>query len=157
LSFIRGEIRDLVIEVNFADEGDLATAARALGQLLAQRRRGERTEILSYAACARLTFDLAYAKKTSRLVLPRSGSSRRLLTPGFKERPQPESSERDFDLLQLFHQGSRGPRQDGTSPSIECHRPGTTSRPGGVLSKPPDRGSQLPLVISIMRWSHVRR
>lgn len=154
LSFIQGEIRDLVIEVNFADEGDLATAARALGQLLAQRRRGERTEILSYAACARLTFDLAYAKKTSRLVLPRSGSSRRLLTPGFKERPQPESSERDFDLLQLFSaQGLYGDQdKDGILDAVESSviiAPGTTSRSlGAFVSKLllPTAGASFPLV-----------
>ena len=154
LSFTQGEIRDLVVEVNFADENDLAAAERALGQLLAQRRRGQRTDILSYAACSRLTFDLRYARRTSRVVLPRTGSSRRLLTPGFKERPQPESSERDFDLLELF--SSRGfygdQDKDGILDAVESSvivPAGTTSKNlGALVSKLvlPTAGASFPLV-----------
>ncbi|MDH4196533.1 MAG: M14 family metallopeptidase [Candidatus Aminicenantes bacterium] len=154
LSFLQGEIRDLVVEVSFADEDDLAAADRALGQLLAQRRRGQRTDVLSYPACARLTFELWYGKKTSRIVLPRSGSSRRLLTPGFKERPRPESSERDFDLLQLFSaQGLYGDQdKDGILDAVESTvivAPGMTCRNlGAFVSKLvlPTAGASFPLV-----------
>jgi len=154
LSFAQGEIRDLVVEVNFADEGDFTTAGRALELLRSQRRRGQRTDVLSYPACARLTFDLTYAKKSSRLILPRSGSSRRLLTPGFKERPRPESAERDFDLLQLFSvQGLYGDQdKDGLLDAVESSviiAPGTTSKSlGAFVSKLvlPTAGASFPLV-----------
>ncbi len=154
LSFVQGEIRDLVVEVNFADEDDLTKAGRALSQLQAQRRRGQRTDILSYAGCANLTFELRYAKNTSRLALPRSGSSRRLLTPGFKERPRPESSERDFDLLQLFSaQGLYGDQdKDGILDTVESTvivPPGITCKSlGAFVSKLvlPTAGASFPLV-----------
>lgn len=102
LSFSGGEIVDLGIELSFADAGDFEKSLRALDLLRSQRARGLRSEVLSYPACARISIDLGYGKRTTRVVLPRSGSSRRLLTPAFKEPPRGAAAERDFDLTGLF-------------------------------------------------------
>jgi hypothetical protein len=102
LSFTSGEIKDLVVEIHFTDEGDQKKAHKALDLLKRQRSKGLRSAVLSYPGCAQITFELWYGKKNLQLVLPRLGSSKRLLTPPFKEIARIDGEARDFDLLNLF-------------------------------------------------------
>jgi hypothetical protein len=102
LSFASGEIRDLVVEIYFTDEDDQKKAHKALDLLKRQRPKGLRSAILSYPGCAQITFELRYGKKNLKLVLPRPGSSKRLLTPPFREIAKVDGAARDFDLLNLF-------------------------------------------------------
>ena len=101
LSLDQGQIRDLAVEVHFASDADRRTADDALAALARDQSRGIRTALLTYPACAALTFELRYGEGRSRVVLPRAGASRRLLTPAFKERPGGEAAGKDFDLLGL--------------------------------------------------------
>ena len=102
LDFSSGEIRELVVEIHFTDDDDQKKAYRALEILAGQRPKGLRSEVLSYPACALISFELMYGKKKLEVGLPRPGSTRRLLTPAFKEEPKAEAGARDFDLLDLF-------------------------------------------------------
>ncbi|OGD29515.1 MAG: hypothetical protein A2V57_05780 [Candidatus Aminicenantes bacterium RBG_19FT_COMBO_65_30] len=102
LSFEQGQIRNLSIEVHFAADGDRRKAQDALLLLERQQRKGSRTTLLSYPACAALTFELCYGEARSRVVLRRTGATKRLLTPGFKERPGADAAGKEFDLLGLF-------------------------------------------------------
>jgi hypothetical protein len=102
LDFSSGEIRNLVVELHFTDEGDQKKAFRALDLLAKQRPKGLRTAVLSYPACALISFELKYGKKGLEVALPRPGSTRRLLTPSFKEEAPADVSGREFDLLGLF-------------------------------------------------------
>lgn len=102
LDFSSGEIRDLVVELHFTDEDDQKKAFRALDLLARQRPKGLRTAVLSYPACALISFELKYGKKSLEVDLPRPGSTKRLLTPAFKEEAPADVSGREFDLLGLF-------------------------------------------------------
>ncbi len=102
LDLSSGEIRELVVEIHFTDEDDQKKAYRALDLLAKQRPKGLRTGILSYPACALISFELKYGKKSLEVGLPRPGSTRRLLTPAFKEELRAEPGGRSFDLLGLF-------------------------------------------------------
>jgi hypothetical protein len=101
LSFDQGQIRDLVIELHFAAEAERLRSLEALRKLAADQRRGQRTATLSIPACAALTFELYRGPARSQAVLPRTGSTKRLLTPGFKERPR-GATGKEFDLLGFF-------------------------------------------------------
>ncbi len=102
LAFDQGQIKDLAVEVRFASKADLAKARDALAALAAGQRRGERTATLSYPACAALTFELSCDASRADVVLTRTGATKRLLTPGFKERPAASGTGKDFDLLGLY-------------------------------------------------------
>jgi hypothetical protein len=102
LSFDQGQIRDLVVEVQFTADADRRKAHDAFLLLLADRRKGSRTSTLSYPACAAVTFELSAGASRSKIVLPRTGATKRLLTPGFKERPAADATGKEFDLLGLF-------------------------------------------------------
>lgn len=102
LSFDQGQIVDLFVEVYFAAEADRLKAQDVLLVLARGQRRGDRTEVLSYPACAALTFELCCGESRSRVVLPRTGATKRLLTPGFKERPGADVAGKEFDLLGLY-------------------------------------------------------
>ncbi len=101
LSFDQGQIKDLAVEVHLASDADLAKARDALAGLADGQRRGVRTATLSYPACAALTFDLRGGGSRAEVVLPRTGATKRLLTPGFKERPA-DGVGKEFDLLGLY-------------------------------------------------------
>jgi hypothetical protein len=105
LEFNSGEITNLLVEINFTDEDDQKKAYRALELLKRQRSRGQRTGILAYPACARITFDLRCGKKDLETALPRPGSTKRLLTPAFKENPRVDAAGRDFDLTGILTAG----------------------------------------------------
>lgn len=102
LSFNQGQVKNLTIEVHFAEDGDRKKAQDAMVLLERQQLKGIRTGVLSYPGCAALTFELRCGEAVSRVVLPRTGSTKRLLTPGFKDRPGADPSGKEFDLLSLF-------------------------------------------------------
>jgi hypothetical protein len=102
LSFDQGQIRDLVVEVRFASDADRRKAHDAFLLLAADQRKGIRTATLSYPACAALTFELSAGASRSEVAVPRTGATKRLLTPGFKERPASDATGKEFDLLGLF-------------------------------------------------------
>ncbi len=102
LAFDQGQVRDLVVEVRFAAEPERRRAKAAFGELAAAQRRGERTAVLSYPGCAALTFELRTETTAAKVVLPRTGASKRLLTPRFKERPAADPTGKEFDLLGLY-------------------------------------------------------
>ncbi len=102
LSLDQGQIRDLAVEVHFAADADRQKAHDALLALAADQRRGNRTAVLSYPACAALTFELRCGSSRSKVVLLRTGATKRLLTPGFKERPGSDAAGKEFDLLGFF-------------------------------------------------------
>jgi hypothetical protein len=101
LSFDQGQIRELVCEVRVGAEADREKASAALSGLAAEQRRGGRTSLLSYPACAALTIEIVSGAGRSKVTLPRTGATKRLLTPAFKERPA-EAAAKDFDLLGVF-------------------------------------------------------
>ena len=101
LSFEQGQIANLSVEIHFAADGDRLKAREALLLLAADQRAGKRTAVLSYPACAALTFELDYGPARSTAVLPRTGATKRLLTPGFKERPA-DATGKEFDLLGFY-------------------------------------------------------
>jgi hypothetical protein len=113
LSFSQGQIKELTVEVYFADEADRVKAREALTALGKRRRKGEDTEVLSYPGCALLTFEFCADGKRDAVALPRTGSTKRLLTPAFKERPGPERAGKEFDLLTAFSAKGFYSDQDG--------------------------------------------
>jgi hypothetical protein len=102
LSFNQGQVKNLTIEVHFTADGDRKKAQDAMLLLERQQLKGARTGVLSYPGCAALTFELRFGEAVSRVVLPRTGATKRLLTPGFKDRPGADPSGKEFDLLSLF-------------------------------------------------------
>ncbi|MGZ5498788.1 MAG: hypothetical protein ACXWHI_08700, partial [Candidatus Aminicenantales bacterium] len=80
----------------------------------ADQRRGNRTAVLSYPACAALTFELSCGSSRSKVVLLRTGATKRLLTPGFKERPGSDAVGKEFDLLGFFSNRGGMPTRTAT-------------------------------------------
>jgi hypothetical protein len=101
LSFTQGQVKELAVELHFADESDRGKAEAALRGLGEDQKKGQRTEVLSYPGCARLTLALCCGQARAEVALPRTGSTKRLLTPAFRERPGADPSGKDFDLLGL--------------------------------------------------------
>jgi hypothetical protein len=101
LAFNQGQIKNLTVEVHFADEGDREKALTAMRALKGQQQKGLRTEVLSYPGCGQVTFELWYDKSRTGIALPRTGSTKRLLTPAFRERPGSDPPGKEFDLLGL--------------------------------------------------------
>jgi hypothetical protein len=97
-----GEIASLTVDMYFSSRTELEKAATSLKKLARLRDRGEGTEILAYPACRQLHIRLISNQKEENLVLPRPGSSKRLLTPAFKEIPRAPEKPRQFDLTELF-------------------------------------------------------
>jgi hypothetical protein len=102
LSFNSGEISNLLVEINFTDEDDQKKAFKALDLLKRQRSRGQRTGLLAYPACTQITFDLRCGRKVLEAVLPRPGSTKRLLTPSFRDNPRADGAGREFDLAGIL-------------------------------------------------------
>ena len=102
LSFDQGQIKGLAVEVHFGSDADRQKARDALVRLAADQRKGDRTALLSYPACAVLNFELRHGQARSFAALTRTGATKRLLTPGFKERPGGDTPGKEFDLLSLF-------------------------------------------------------
>ena len=102
LSFDQGQVRNLTVEVHFRDDAERERARDALLRLLGQQARGHRTEVLTYPGCGELTFEIIHGQERSRVTLPRVGSTKRLLTPAFKDRPRTDPAGKQFDLLGVF-------------------------------------------------------
>jgi hypothetical protein len=102
LAFSAGEIKNLTVEINFTDEEDLAAARKAFDGLKLAHLRGQRSELLSYAGCARITLDLRFGKTRAEAVLPRQGFPKRMLTAAYKDTTRADGAGRDFDLTGLF-------------------------------------------------------
>jgi len=97
-----GEITALTLKLAFSRASDLKKVASSLRQLSQERNFGRKTETLAYPACARLEFILTSPGGEEKISLPRAGSSRRLLTPAFKEIPRIPDKPRRFDLTEVF-------------------------------------------------------
>ncbi len=136
LSFEQGQIADLVVEVHFAAEADREKARAALSLLSADRRKGNRTSVLSYPACARLTVDLRSGGSGSPVVLPRTGATKRLLTPGFKERPAAGPAGKEFDLAGLY--STKGVYSDEDRDGIPDGLDAVVVVPGDLTAAGPD-------------------
>lgn len=116
-----GEIAQMTINVYFSDSSDLEKALAALRLLSGQRAKGIRTEILAYPACAQLEFQLVYGRRIEKIILERPGSTKRLLTPSYKEMASIPEKGKQFDLTELF--SSKGVyvdrNQDGINDGLE--------------------------------------
>ncbi|MGC8892743.1 MAG: M14 family metallopeptidase [Candidatus Saccharicenans sp.] len=102
LNFENGEISTLTIKLYFTDSRDLEKAYAALRILSGQRAKGLRTEVLAYPACAQLEFNLISGRQEEKVFLERPGSTKRLLTPSFKEMPPRPEKNKKFDLTGVF-------------------------------------------------------
>ncbi|MCK7476463.1 MAG: hypothetical protein M0C28_01940 [Candidatus Moduliflexus flocculans] len=128
LSFEQGQIADLAVEVHFAAGADREKARAALALLSADRRKGDRTSVLSYPACARP--DLRSALRRLGAVAGRpaaDGRDQAAADPGFKERPAADPAGKEFDLARpLFDEGrlfGPGPRRHPRRPRRRRRRP----------------------------------
>ncbi|MGZ7066553.1 MAG: hypothetical protein ACXVI6_09365, partial [Candidatus Aminicenantales bacterium] len=101
LAFNQGQIKNLTVEVIFAEESDRQKAVRSLDALFGDQKKGLFTEVLSYPGCGKITFALRRETMTTEIALPRTGSTKRLLTPSFRERPAADMAGKEFDLLGL--------------------------------------------------------
>lgn len=101
-TFNTGEIKNLVVEIHFTDENDQAKAARAFDNLRLAHLRGQKSEILSYAGCARITMALRFGKTKNEAVLPRQGYPKRMLTASYKDVSRADGAGRAFDLTGLL-------------------------------------------------------
>ncbi|MGD0782557.1 MAG: hypothetical protein ABSA30_06830, partial [Candidatus Aminicenantales bacterium] len=102
LSFNAGEIKNLAAEINFTDENDLTAAAKAFDALRLAHLRGQKSEVLSYAGCARITVALRFGKTKMESSLPRQGYPKRMLTASYKDLSRADGAGREFDLTGLF-------------------------------------------------------
>jgi len=103
LNFGSGEIKELTIILEFSNGREEEKAVLALAALENLHRQGKRTDVLSYAGCAGLTFVVGQGRKVSRITLPRMGVPARFLTPPYKSPARANTTEKDFDLLDLFN------------------------------------------------------
>ena len=102
LAFAAGEIKDLAVDIYLTDDDDLNRTFKAVDAVREQHLRGQKSDLLSYAGCAQLTFGLRYGKRALQAVLPRLGYPKRMLTPGFKDASRVDGAGKDFDLANLF-------------------------------------------------------
>jgi len=102
LTFNSGEIKDLAMDIYVTDEDDQVRASKAFEALGELHRRGQKTEVLSFPGCGRLTVWLRYGKKNLQTVLPRVGDPKRMLTPSFRDPSRVDGAGKDFDLLSVF-------------------------------------------------------
>ncbi len=102
LSFNNGEIKNLTADINFTDEDDLTTAAKAFDSLRLTHLRGQKSEVLDYAGCARITMTLRFGKNKVEAVLPRQGYPKRMLTASYKDLSRADGAGHEFDLTGLF-------------------------------------------------------
>lgn len=102
LNFNQGEIKNLIVEIDFPDSNQQNLALEALKELKNQHRKGLKTDFLSYSGCALLSFDLQSDVKTDTVSLERMGYPKRILTPSYKTPFKQKISGKDFDLLNLF-------------------------------------------------------
>ena len=97
-----GEITRMTVDVYFADQNEQQKALSSLRLLSGLRSRGQKTEILAYPGCAEIEFNLISGSQQDKVLLPRPGASKRLLTPSFKEFRRTPEKGKQFDLTELF-------------------------------------------------------
>jgi len=102
LKFDRGEIKNLVVSIDFENPQLLNRAYRILLELELQHKRGIKTGTLSYPGCAGITFELQNDLEKKSVSLSRVGFPKRMLTPSYKPRLQRPKTGKNFDLLSLF-------------------------------------------------------
>lgn len=102
LKFNSGEIKSLLAELKFSDKKQKEKAFSAFEALRLLHQKGQRTNILNYPGCSELTIELRQGNETSRVILPRMGYPRRILTPSFEAPYRPKISGKNFDLLNIF-------------------------------------------------------
>ncbi len=116
LKFSTGEIKNLLLEIEFADKVEKKKAGEAFQFLRLQHRRGQNTEVLSYPGCAQITFELRENREKTQISLSRLGYPKRILTPSYKAPLKVKSSGKDFDLTNLF--STRGFYSDGDQDKV---------------------------------------
>lgn len=102
LRFKSGEIKNLILEIDFIEKKSYQKAFKALERLREQHRKGSKTNVLSYSGCARITFVLRHRARKSQVTLPRVGYPKRILTPSYKALIKSKIPGKNFDLLGLF-------------------------------------------------------
>lgn len=102
LKFSAGEIKNLILEIEFADKRDRKKATEAFQYLRLQHRQGQNTDVLSYPGCAQITVELRVNSEKTQILFPRLGYPKRILTPSYKTPLKVKSSGKDFDLTNLF-------------------------------------------------------
>jgi hypothetical protein len=121
LNFSAGEIKDLAVDIYVPDEDDLKQTFLAFDSLRGQHAQGQKSEVLSYAGCARLSFSIRYGKRTQSAAVPRLGAPKRMLTPSYRDPSRGEGPAKDFDLLSfLSAKGAYGDMdRDGIADSLD--------------------------------------
>jgi hypothetical protein len=102
LEFRSGEIKNLLVEIDFPDKKQKDKAFEAFESLRLQHQKGQSPDVLSYPGCARITFILRSKNEISKTFLRRLGYPKRILTPSYKAPIKPRSTGKNFDLLSLF-------------------------------------------------------
>lgn len=118
-----GEISRMSVEVYFSDREDQQKALSSLRLLSGLRARGQKTDLLAYPGCAEIELNLIAGSQQDKVLLPRPGSSKRLLTPTFKEFRRAPEKGKQFDLTELFTaKGVYADRnQDGLNDDLEAY------------------------------------
>jgi len=102
LQFDSGEIKNLRVEIRFGSGEQMEKAAEAFGALLSGHKKGERTDVLNYAGCRQITFELLCENKREEAVIRRIGYPKRILTPSYKSPVRDSRANKDFDLLSVY-------------------------------------------------------
>lgn len=102
LKFNAGEIKNLFVEIDFANKKSSQKAFKAFQSLKLQHHKGERTNILTYPGCAQITVELREKNVKSQIILSRLGYPKRILTPSFKAPFKADKKGKDFDLTNIF-------------------------------------------------------
>jgi len=102
LRFDRGEIKNLTVDLEFANPNQQALAVQVLESIQKQHLRGQQTDLLTYPGCACLTLLLNHGRTKSRVRLDRVGYPKRFLTPGYKSPRPPKVLAKNFDLLNFL-------------------------------------------------------
>ncbi len=102
LKFNSGQIKNLVVEIDFSDAKTQEKAFQAFRSLKEKQCKGQRTDVLSLPSCAETTFELSHGQNSLSIILPRQGYPLRILTPSFRTPLRTNIPERDFDLQNLF-------------------------------------------------------
>jgi hypothetical protein len=102
LKFRSGEIRNLLVEIDFPDKKQKDKAFEAFESLRIQHQKGLSPDVLSYPGCAQITLILRSKNEISKVILYRMGYPKRILTPSYKVPIKPRSTGKNFDLLSLF-------------------------------------------------------
>jgi DNA-binding Lrp family transcriptional regulator len=146
-----GEVKELTVELPTKDDSLAEKLLEALKTLRQDQARGKRTDLLSYANCQRLRFELGQGKAQRTITLERVGLPRRLLTPSFRSRREVRGPQRDFDLLEIFT--PKGLLADTNNDSIPDSLEGSVIIPNDrVIPNLPLLGLRISLESAGMAW-----